>query len=68
MFRSLKRRFISKITSKPEYNFFKSPDRLTGKNNVASDKVNFRLDIRETIFLKEIRTSRVCVALKTIWS
>ena len=33
-----------------------------------SDKVNFRPDIRQSLFYEEVRTSRVCVALKTIWS
>ena len=29
----------------PEYNLFIGPDRLSGKNNVLSDKMNFRPDI-----------------------
>ena len=31
-------------------------------------KVNFRSAIRQNFSLKDIRTSRVCVALKPIWS
>ena len=40
------------------------------RNDLALEKVNFRPDIRprRSIFLKKIRTSRVCVALKTISS
>ena len=37
-----------------------------GRNDVTPDKMNFRLDIRQTFFLKKIRTARVCVALETI--
>ena len=36
--------------TRPEYNCFLSPDRLCGRNNVTSDKVNFRPDIRQNIF------------------
>ena len=49
--------------------FFESPDRLPDRNDdVTLDKVNFRSDIRQKLFLKEIRTGRICVALKIIWS
>ena len=39
-----------------------------GRNDVTSDKMNFRLDIRQKFFLKKIRTARVCVALETVWT
>ena len=32
---------------------FLSPDRLSGRNDVTSDKVNFRLDIRLNFFFKK---------------
>ena len=52
--------------------FFKSPDRLSGRNDVTSDKLSIRPDIRQFfLFVFEkirTRTPRVCVALKTIWS
>ena len=51
---------------KPEY-IFLSPDKLSDRNDVTSGKANVRPDIRQN-FLKKIRTSRLCVALKTIWS
>ena len=38
---------INNFTIQPEYNFL-SPSRLFNTNNVTSDKVNFRLDIRAT--------------------
>ena len=38
---------INTFTIQPEYNFL-SPIRLFNTNNVTSDKVNFRLDIRAT--------------------
>ena len=47
--------------------FFLRPGRLSGRHHVMTYKVNFRPDIL-FVFLKNIRTSRVCVALKTIWS
>ena len=49
-----------------EYNF-SNLDRWFGRNNVTLDDVDFRAGIRQN-FLKKIRISRVCVALKTIWS
>lgn len=52
---------------KPEYNIFLSPDKLSDRNDVTLGKANVRPDIRQN-FLKKIRTSRLCVALKTIWS
>ena len=55
---------INTFTIQPEYNFL-SPSRLFNTNNVTSDKVNFRLDIRQK-FCRKIRTSKVCVALKRI--
>ena len=51
---------------KPEY-IFLSQDKLSDRNDVTSGKANVRPDIRQN-FLKKIRTSRLCVALKTIWS
>ena len=51
---------------RPKYSFL-SPDGLSGRNDVTLDKVNFRPDIRQSFFWKKIRTSRVLVALKTIW-
>ena len=50
---------------------FLTPDRLSSRNDVMSDKVNVRPDITQNFFfffLKKIMTWRVCVALKTIWS
>ena len=47
---------------------FLSSDRLSGTNNVTSDKVNFRPDIRQIFFSKKDRTSIVRVVFKTIWS
>ena len=47
--------------------FFLRPDRLSSRKYVTSDNVSFRPDIRQNLFLKKIRSSRVCVALKTIW-
>ena len=35
---------------------FLSPDRLSGRNDVTSDKVNFRAAIRQNLFLKKMRT------------
>ena len=46
---------------------FLSADWLSGKNDLTSDKANFRPDIRQK-FLKKIKASRVCVALKAIWT
>ena len=55
----------AQTSRKPEYNFFLNPDRLSRRNNVASDKVNARPDIRQNLlFLKKIWTSRVCVVPK----
>ena len=48
-------------------NFFLNPDRFSGRN-VMSDKANFRLGSRQNVFLKKIRTSRICVALKKFLS
>ena len=45
---------------------FLSQDRFSGRKDVTSDKVNFIPDIRQNVFLKKSRTSRVCVALKTM--
>ena len=42
---------------------FLSPGKLSERNDVTSDKVNFRPVIRENFILKKIRTSRVCVCL-----
>ena len=50
----------NRLKSKPEYNFFKRPDRLSGRSDVTADKVDFRLDIRQIFFFKKIRSSRVC--------
>ena len=47
-----------------EYNFL----RLSGKDEVTSDKEIFRPDMRQKTFFEISQTSRVCVALKTIWS
>ena len=47
--------------------FFLSADSLSGRNDLTSDKANFRPDIRQK-FLKKIKASRVCVALKAIWT
>ena len=43
-----------------------NPNRLFRRNHVTSDKVNFKLDIRQKMFLKEIRALTDCVDLKTI--
>ena len=37
----------------PKYNFFLSPERLFSRNDIKSDKVNFRPDIRQHFFLKK---------------
>ena len=51
------------------YIYILSPDRSSVRSDVASDKINFRPDIRQNFFfLKKMRTSKVCVALKTICS
>ena len=44
---------------------FLSPVKLSSRNNVTSDKENFRPGIDKT-FLKKIRTSRESMALKMI--
>ena len=42
---------------------------MSGRNDVTSEKVNLRPDIRLNVFFKKnIRTSKVFVVLKTIWS
>ena len=51
-----------------EYNYFLSPDILSGRKDVTWDKVYFRPDIRQNFFGGKIKTSRVCVAPKIIWS
>ena len=51
-----------------ENNFLLRPAKFSGWNDVTSDKVKFRPDIRQNFFWKKNRTSRVYVALKTIWS
>ena len=43
--------FLLFINSRPEYDFFSSPNRLSGRDNVKSDNVKSRQDIRQ-IFLK----------------
>ena len=40
-----------------------SPDRLSVRNDVTPDKLNFRPDIEQNLFLNEFSTSRVCMAL-----
>ena len=35
---------------------FLGPDRMPGESYVTSDKVNFRPDIKQKLFLKKIRT------------
>ena len=47
---------------------FLSPDRLSVTNYATSGKVDFRPDMRQNVSLKKIRTSKICVALKTIWN
>ena len=47
---------------------FFEPHRLSGRNDVPSDKVNFTPDITQNFSLKKMRTSRFYVALKTICS
>ena len=37
-------------SSKPEVNFFKSPHIFSGRNDVTSEKVNFKSDIRQKPF------------------
>ena len=44
---------------------FITSDGLCGRNDVTSDKVNFRPYIRQNLSLKTTRTWRCCVALKT---
>ena len=39
----------AKIIDRPQYNFLK-PDRLSGRNDVTSSKMNFRPDIRQNLF------------------
>ena len=53
------------FTSSLDITFFKTLADCSAENDVTSDKVNFRPGIRRW---KEIRTSRVCAHLKTIWS
>ena len=45
-----------------------SPDRLAGRSDAASDKVNFRPDIRQNFFLEKNEDIKSCVALTTIFS
>ena len=54
--------YMIKLYVRPEYNFFKPGIflRLFGRNDAMSDKVTFRLEIRQNLFLKKIRTSRIC--------
>ena len=50
---------------------FLSPDRFSGRSSVKLVKMNFKPHIRQNYFFKKKkkkRTSRVCVALKTICS
>ena len=45
---------------------FLRQDKLSGRNDVTSNKVNFRPDTRQNFFLEHqllIMTSKVCVAL-----
>ena len=35
---------------RPEYNFFLSPDKLSGINGVTLDRMNFRPNIRQNLF------------------
>ena len=53
---------------RPEYSFFKPGQIVRSKRRYVGQGEHFRLDIRQNLFLKKIRTSRVCVALKKIWS
>ena len=49
-------KFISynlKFKYKPEYDFFQNPDRLSGRNDATSDKVNFRSDIRQSLIFEK---------------
>ena len=40
---------------KREYIFFKTTDRLFGRNDVVSDKVNLKSDIKQKVFWKKLR-------------
>ena len=54
--RSRKKYFpLSKVwhVFRPEYNTFLSSDRLSGKNDVILDKVIFKSDIRQNLFLRK---------------
>ena len=56
---------------RPKYNFFLSPDILSARTDVKSEKVNFRPDIRQIklFFEKNQYIKSSCgVALKTIWT
>ena len=41
---------------------------MSGRHDVTSDKVDFKPDIEQNTFLQKIRTSGVCVAVKTIFN
>ena len=53
--------------TRPEYNFSLNMDRLSGRNDVTSDKVISDRPSDKTFLKKKIRTSRVFVALKRIY-
>ena len=53
--------------TRPE-NIFFMPGILSGRNDVNSDRGNIRPDIRQNFLFEKIRTPRVCVTLKKIWS
>ena len=40
------------LINRPEYNFL-NPDRLPGRNDVTSDKVNFRPDVRQNFLFEK---------------
>ena len=47
--------FIFSLIFRPEYNIFLSPDRMPGRNDTTSDKVNFRLGIKQNLFFEKKR-------------
>ena len=56
--------YIKELFQKSSLNIFLlSPDRLSVRNDVTPDKLNFRPDIEQNLFLNEFSTSRVCMAL-----
>ena len=57
----------NRLKSKPEYNFFKRPDRLSDRSDVTSDKVDFKSDIRQFFFSKRSGHQEF-VILKKNWS